>query len=272
MVDYNGTLYRDARGLPFDNRGFRYGDAIFETLRVVAGEICFWEDHYFRMMAGMRILRMPIPLHFTPDFFRMAVERLSDRSDARVRISLFREAQGRYTPQGDAVGYLIEAEPLDPPAYTLSRERCEVTLFKDFYVQQGLLSNIKSTNRALNVVAGIFARENAYDNCLLLNDAKRLVGAVNGNVFLIAGDRLITPAAEQGCIKGVFRKNLLRLVEAQGLFEVDLRALSPFELVEAEEAFITNVISGITPITHYREKRFAVQKTEQLLARFNASI
>lgn len=268
MVNYNGTLCPSDQGLPFDNRGFKYGDALFDTLRRVSGKILFWEDHYFRMMAGLRMLRMDIPLAFTPDFLRAEIEKLPQYEAARVRITLFREAEGRYTPRRAKVGYLIESEALSSPRYASSDEDYRVGLFTDFYVQATALSNIKSTNRTLNVIAAVFASENAFDNCFLLNDSKQLVGAVNGNVFLRSGDKLITPSADQGCIKGIFRKNLLRFVTAKGLFQVEERAVSPFELVKAEAVFITNVISGMIPVSHYRTKVFDTQRVKDLFAQF----
>ena len=272
MVNYNGRLCRADEGLPFDNRGFAYGDSIFDTLAIAAGRIRFWEDHYFRMMAGMRVLRMCIPMSFTMDFLQQEIEKVLDRPSARVRITLFREAKGLYTAEKGGVGYLIKAEPLSDTTYSISDEKYEVALFTDFYVQQSALNNIKHTNRALHVVAGVFARENAYDNCLLLNDSKQLVSAINGNSFLISGTQLSTPAPEQGCVKGVFRKNLLRFVKENALFEVVERPITPFELMRAEEVFITNVISGITSVTRYRKKVFSTEKTRELLNRFNSAL
>lgn len=271
IVNYNGQLCRGTEVLPFDNRGFAYGDAVFDTLAVASGQIRFWEDHYFRMMSGMRVLRMCIPTSFTMDFLQQEIERVLDAPNARVRITLFREAKGFYTAERGRVGYLIATKPLGDAAYSISDEKCEVALFTDFYVQQSTLNNIKSTNRALHVVAGVFARENAYDNCLLLNDSKQLVGAINGNLFLISGAQLITPSPDQGCIKGIFRKNLLRFVTENHLFEVVERPITPFELTKATEVFITNVISGIIPVTHYRKKIFSTEKTKALLKRFNST-
>ena len=68
MINFNGNLIENANFISNENRGYKYGDALFETLKVVHGKILFWEDHYFRLMASMRIMRMQIPMDFTMEF------------------------------------------------------------------------------------------------------------------------------------------------------------------------------------------------------------
>ena len=72
MINFNGTLLENNTILTTQNRGYAYGDSLFETLKVVSGKILFWEDHYFRLMASMRIMRMEIPMNFTMEIFRRA--------------------------------------------------------------------------------------------------------------------------------------------------------------------------------------------------------
>ena len=67
MINFNGTITNDNK-LSINNRGYRYGDGLFETIKVVNSKIIFWEDHYFRLMASMRILRMEIPMNFTMEY------------------------------------------------------------------------------------------------------------------------------------------------------------------------------------------------------------
>ena len=69
MINLNGTLYSEETAkLSIRNRGLLYGDAVFETIKGVNGQLFFWEDHYFRLMASMRIIRMEIPMHFSMEF------------------------------------------------------------------------------------------------------------------------------------------------------------------------------------------------------------
>ena len=77
MINFNGTLLENNTILSTENRGYAYGDALFETIKVVHGKILFWEDHYFRLMASMRIMRMEIPMNFTMEYLEDAMQLLA---------------------------------------------------------------------------------------------------------------------------------------------------------------------------------------------------
>ena len=115
MVNYNGNLLsKNTSYLNHENRGLRYGDALFESIRVVNGKIFFWEDHYLRLMASMRILRMEIPMDFTMEFLEGQLLACLEANDllegpARIRFTVFRNNGGLYLPQTNDVSYIIEA-------------------------------------------------------------------------------------------------------------------------------------------------------------------
>ena len=189
------------------NRGLLYGDSLFETMRYSGGKLYFWEDHYFRLMASMRIMRMEIPMDFTPEFLEEKVQEVIAANDlksaaARVRMTVWRKAGGKYTPTTNDIGYMIRAEELEDPFYTLPGVYAEVELFKDHYLNSGLLSTVKSNNRLINVLGSIFAKENDYNNCLLLNEQKQVVEALNGNVFLVKGTTIKTPPITMDVLMG----------------------------------------------------------------------
>ena len=156
MVNFNGKILEaNTDFLNEENRGLRYGDALFETIRVVNNKIYFWESHYLRLMASMRILRMEIPMNFTMEFLQdeiknsIAENNQQDKA-VRVRITVFRNNGGLYTPLDNNVSYIIETKVLDNPFYILEDAPYEVELFKDHYVNAGLLSTLKSNNKALH--------------------------------------------------------------------------------------------------------------------------
>lgn len=276
MTNFNGNL-ESQEHIFSSNRAFKYADAIFETIKVVNGTILFWEDHYFRLMSSMRIVRMEIPMEFTMEFLEgeilklIAAESLLDAS-ARIRMTVFRDAPGLYTPEHNAIGYFIEATKLSASEYVHTNEQHVVDLFKDHYVTPQLLSTLKTTNRVLNVIAGVFAKENDLDNCLLLNSNKQVIEAINGNVFLVLGKTIKTPPLEDGCIKGVLRKQILELVSKLDGYTIEEASISPFELQKADELFITNVIQGIKSITKYRKKNFESVTASKLVALLNEQI
>lgn len=270
MINYNGKLLPKASAsISLDNRAFKYGDAVFETIKVKNKKVFFVEDHYFRLMASTRMLRMEMAMDFTLEYFESEILQLITAfglDNARVRFSVFRKEGGLYSPVSNETDFLIEASELKEEI----KDIYEVELYKDHYIYSGLLSTIKSNNKVLNVIASVFMTENGYDNCLLLNEKKQLVEAINGNLFLVKDTTVLTPALTEGCIKGVIRKKLIEILKKDKDFNLQETEISPFELQKADEVFITNAIVGIQPITKYRRKTYTTEVSEKLRKKLNA--
>ncbi|CAM4255426.1 aminotransferase class IV [Zobellia nedashkovskayae] len=277
MVNYNGNLLeKNTQFLDHQNRGLRYGDALFETMRMVNGKLFFWEDHYLRLMASMRVLRMEIPMDFTMEFLESKISETVEannltNSQARIRFTVFREKGGLYLPTTNEISYCIEALPLEAPFYVLAEDAYEVELFKDFYVNADMLSTLKTNNKVINVVGSIFAKENDYQNCLLLNSSKQVIEALNGNIFLVKNGVIKTPPLKDGCLNGIIRKKLIDILGKIEGYEFEEASISPFELQKADELFITNSIAGIQPVTKYRKKEFGNTVAKELIGKLNAT-
>jgi branched-chain amino acid aminotransferase len=276
MINFNGTLVSQDANIVAQNRGFLYGDAVFETVKIVNSKILFLEDHYFRLMSSMRVIRMEIPMNFTMEYLEEQIAALVKNngleSSARARITVYRNEGGYYLPQDNTVSFLIQATSLENTLYALDEKEYEVDLYKDFYVTKHLLSSIKTTNRLINVTGSIYASENGLDNCILLNDSKNVVEALQGNVFMLKGKVLITPPVSEGCLNGVMRKQILKIAQKLEGIEVIEEIISPFDIQKADELFVTNVIKGIQPITKYRKKEFSIEISKVLVAKLNESL
>ena len=257
MINFNGELlFKENIKLTIDNRGFKYGDGIFETIKVVHEKVIFWEDHYFRLMASMRMLRMKIPMEFTLEFLEKEILKtvavLEKGASFRVRLNVFRKDGGLYTPKTNAINYLIEASESNYK----TKETYEIDVFKDFYNYSGLLSTIKTNNRMLNTLASIYANENDLDNCILVNERKGVVEVANANIFIVKNNIVKTPALTEGCIKGVVRSKVIDILIKNKDFTIEETVISPFEIQKADEVFITNAIMGIQAVTKYKKKSF----------------
>ena len=278
MVNINGTLYQDFEAnIPTNNRGLSYGDSVFETIKFNNNKPVFWEAHYFRLMASMRILRMEIPMHFTPEFLENEIVNLvqslpNNAISYRVKITVYRDSEGFYTPISNNVSYIISAQELSSDLYEINKGHYEIELFKDYLISPNLLSTLKTNNKAVNVVGSIFAKENNYNNCLLLNTDKSIIEALNGNIFLIKGNIVKTPPLADGCLKGILREKLIEIISKSPDFELSESSISPFELQKADELFITNVIQGIVPITKFRKKEFSADICSKLLVLLNTKL
>jgi branched-chain amino acid aminotransferase len=273
MINFNGSLLPSDGFLSSSNRAFLYGDGVFETLKVVNQKVLFLEDHYFRLMASMRIVRMQIPNNFTLEYFEEQVISTALAANcaasARIRFTVFRNDGGYYLPQTREVSYVIQVSPLENVKYSFSDAVYEVDLYKDFFISKQLLSTIKTTNKMISITGSIYAQENDLNNCLLLNNDKNVVEALNGNLFMLLGTKLITPPTEEGCLNGIARKQIIALAKKMEGIEMVEAPISPFDLQKADELFITNIIQGIQPITQYRKKTYTTNVSAQLLEKLN---
>jgi len=278
MINFNGELLKDSNFISAENRGYKYGDAVFETIKSVHGKLLFWEDHYFRLMASMRIMRMEIPMNFTMEFLESELLKTLEanallKSSARIRLNIDRGDGGKYLPKEKIINYNISVEALKSDFYSISKQgQYTVDLYKDFFVTPGLLSTLKTNNKAINVLGSIYAEENGWDNCLLLNTNKNVIEALNGNLFLVCGETIKTPPLEDGCLKGIMRKQLIEVIANSGDYVIEEATISPFELQKADELFISNVITGIQPILKYRKKEYSTKISEDIIRRLNIKL
>jgi branched-chain amino acid aminotransferase len=276
MINFNGTIVSQDANILTQNRAFLYGDAVFETVKIINNKILFLEDHYFRLMSSMRVVRMEIPMNFTMEYFEEQILSLVKNNtlvdSARARITVYRNDGGYYLPQNNTISFLIHAIALEKTMYSIEQKEYEVDLYKDFYVTKQLLSSIKTTNKIINITGSIYANENGLDNCILLNDSKNVVEVLQGNIFMLLGNKLITPPVSEGCLNGVMRKQILSLAKKIENLEVVEEVISPFDIQKADELFVTNVIKGIQPITKYRKKEFTTKLANELVGKLNEAV
>lgn len=277
MTNFNGTILEENQFISTQNRGYLYGDALFETIKSSHSKLLFWEDHYFRLMASMRIMRMEIPMNFTMEFLEEEIQKtlklnnLTD-SSARVKILIFRNEGGLYLPNTNDVSYMIDVKEIEDSFYVFQNNFYEVDLFKDHYLSPSLLSTLKTNNKALNVIGSIYAQDNNLNNCFILNTNKQVAEALNGNIFIVKGHIIKTPPISDGCIKGVMRKQIIEVIKSVPEYELVEESVSPFELQKADEIFITNVVVGIQPITKYRKKLFNSDVSKNVLQKMNIKL
>ena len=273
MFNFNGELLNeDDKILDAKNRGLQLGDAVFEELRVVTGDVIFLEEHYLRLMSSMRLLRMEIPMNFTMEFMEeeilKTVSNVDLKQTKRVKFTVFRNND---VLANNSISYIITTSILPNPFYILEEEDYEIELFKDFYKNSSMLSNLDTNNKILNVVGGIYAQENDYQDCILLNETKQVVETLKGNIFLVNKNVIKTPPLSDGCLNGILRKKLMDIIIKLEDYELQELSISPFELQKADELFAVNSIEGIISITKYRKKYFTNSIAKKLIGKLNAA-
>ncbi len=271
MINFNGKI-TDLSDQLINNRAFLYGDAVFETLIIFNDKILFWEDHYFRLMSSMRIIRLDIPDKYTPEFFKENIikihNNISQTRNSRIRINIFRSSGGKYKPEKNTPSFIISCESINYNIYKLNKGNYEVDLYKDYYLDNQLISSIKSNNKIINVVASIYASENGFDNCILLNKDKLVSEFINSNLFIIKDEKIYTPTLKSGCLNGVLRKNLFKILSSSS-FELCEQDLSTFDITQSDEIFGTNIAQGIFSVTKFRKKDYDCSKTKKIITMLN---
>lgn len=237
------------------NRAINYGDALYETLLVIQGQMIFFEAHYLRLLSGMRQLKMEIPDELAFDYFKKNIEKYIFKTKfpkARLRITVFRNAEGFFLPNANKIGYILDIQPVNQS----ENENYSLGIYKDNTQSNSSLDTIKSTNRLINVMASIYAKEHYFDNVLLLNSNKRVVSVTNANFFTVKDTIISTPQISEGCIQGITRQKIISSLAPTLGFQVIETSIEPYQILDADEIFITNSIIGIQSITAYKNKRF----------------
>lgn len=268
----NGQLYpQDTNVFGTQNRALRYGDGVFETMRMLDGKVMFFKYHMDRLFKGMQALKIDYHRAFDAEFVASEIVALARANkiykNARIRFSVFREDGGWYTPEKNTFNYLIEIQGLNEDAYIVERGLI-VDVYKDVRKDFSALSHLKTSNALPYVLAGVYRKENNLDECILLNSHNNIVESISSNVFLIKENKAYTPAITDGCIDGVMRKVVIDLLK-----ELDITVAEtslPANLLEhADEIFLTNSLKGVQSVVGIGLKRYYSKLGKQLISILN---
>ncbi len=273
FANVNGTLV-DATSPYLDgkNRAFRYGDGLFESIRVINGRPLFLEHHLARLREGMQVLRMDLPEDYSTDFFEKQLLQLLEANrfneGARLRLTVFRQEGGYYHPKTNSPGFCIEAEALEHNRYHLNEDGLAVDLYTEIKKPVNKLSIYKTCNGLQYIVGALWAREQKLDDALIVNDKGHIIEATGANLFIVCNGVLYTPSLTDGCLAGVMRMQIINLA-LEHKIKVYECSLSPQNLLVADEIFLTNAIRGLQWVSSYRMKRYYNSVTRGLLDKLN---
>ena len=269
---YNGhliSLYEPA--ISFTNRAFRYGDSLFESIRYSKGKVMFLADHIKRIKLSMTILRMNVPAEFSTTNIEALILHLINQnnisSDARIRLTVFRNEGGYYTPDTNDISFLIETEALETEGYTLNQKGLWVDVYAEIKKPISKIANLKTGSALLYVMAGLTKKSLKLDDCLLINENGHIIESINANIFVIKNGSLYTSPLADGCIEGVMRKQILTLASLNRILTFE-QSLTVDKLMNGDEVFLTNAIKGIQWVGQFKNtfytNRQALFFTEQL--------
>lgn len=255
------------------NRGFRYGDGLFESMRMSGGKLKFAELHADRLQAGMNALKMEGGILFDDYFLKQKTAELCKRNklkdNVRFRLSVYREGDGLYTPDSNKSGYVLEAGPLATGGYELNKKGLIINVYDEITKPINKLSTYKTSNSLLYVMAGLYKQQNRLDEAFILNQHGFLCESISSNVFVIYDKQIYTPALSEGCIAGVMRNVVMKVAKTNQIPVIEAQ-INPEVLNEADEVFITNATSGIRWVMGYGKKRYFNEITKSLSSLLNA--
>ena len=276
MYSFQGQNYTSLNEVPSDIlAAFIQHNVLTETIAIEQNKILFWEEHYLRLMASMRILRMQIPLSFTLEHLSEKIIALTSSFskqdfDGRVQLNVVKMAQPSIEQAVPPTAYSITAFPTVEGEETLMLRNTSqpIDLYKDHYLSTGLYTTLESAAQQWRDMAWTYVHENDYCDGIVLNTEKHLVESLRGVLFLIKANKISTPALDQGCRKSVYRKQLLTVLSKAEEFEITEEAISPFSIQKADELFVLDDAKGIYSIAQYRKKKFQALQTEKIWSLF----
>lgn len=273
-VNNNGDIYEnDGPTLRTGNRAFLYGDGLFESVRIMNGSLLNFKNHYARMIQGAEKLKIRVPSYMNESFFVQRIEELIRKSEIRAggrcRISIDRAAGGTFKPESNEAEFFIEVYPVTNNLFELNAKGLEVDIYMDMKKEKTPISNFKTKNGLLYVLASISANEKGLDDYFITNFQGGIIEATSSNLFVVSNGVLYTPGLEEGCLAGTMRMQVINLALQSGMKVYECNLL-PQNLLIADEIFLTNAISGLKWVGGYRTKRYGNNISRNIVSMLNA--
>ena len=272
-INYNGNIIEASQPVfTAANRAFRYGDALFETIRLMQGEILFFEKHLSRLSRSMDLLRMNPNDDLTFHNLYLSIRHLDQvnnlKGNGRIRLEVFRNDGGLYTPHSNDVSYIIETSLVTNKEYILNEHGLKIELYTDIKKPVSRLSNLKSSNALYYVMAGLHKNSTNTGDCLVLNTDGRIAEAISSNIFLVEGGKVLTPALTEACVAGVMRESVIEHLQSHRIPIIE-KGITVEDLLKADEIFLTDVIHGMRWVSAFRNKRYFNNFSRALLQEIN---
>ena len=260
-VCFNGSYYpSDTPLLAAQNRSFKWGDGLFETMKVYRGKLLLAQVHFERLFSSLQLLQIDKTVEFTQKGLVDNILELCTYNNcllsARIRLAVFRS-------DDNATGYLIESIPLEEKINEWHEAGQVLVLYPYVKKSMDAFANVKSANFLPYVLAQRFAMEKGVDDAIVLNANSNVCDSSKANIFLVKGDQIFTPALHEGCINGVMRRVVMEEVKKLG-YRLHHDVVKEQQLIDADEVFLTNAIQIIRWVKQYKESIYCCNHTKKI--------
>ena len=265
----NGKVFKEgALVVSADNRGLRYGDGLFETIKMINGKLILEDEHFARLWKGMVTLQFEIPKHFTPDKLRDEIILLAKKNahtSARIRLNIYRGDGGLYDAKNHSPNYLIQSWLLPEGNGMWNSNGLVAGIYEEVKKTCDIISNIKHNNYLPYVLAALKAKKEKWNDAIILNTQGRICDSTIANIFIIKDGIVSTPSLKEGCIAGVMRKKIIQEL-ANNDFELIEKEITKEELMSADEVFFTNSMYNIRWVQRIEDKEYVTTITQKIYA------
>ncbi len=263
---YNDKIYKDGTAvITPENRSLRYGDGLFETLKMHKGVIQLRDYHFERLFSGMKMLQFQLPDYFTAAYLKNKILELYKKNQhnsfTRVRLMVFRGNGGLYNPENHFPNYIIQTWSIEHTE-ELNSNGLIIDVYPDAKKSCDKFANLKSNNYLPYIMAALHAKKIKVNDCILLNNYDRVCDTTIANIFIIKDDIIYTPPLSDGCVAGVMRRWIIEKLHAG--FKIIEKEISIDELENADEVFLTNSIKGIRWVKQFRNKEYKNRLVKQI--------
>ena len=240
----------DKAKLPALDRGFLYGDGVFETMRSYGGVIFRLEKHLKRLRKSLKSLSINAKL---PDMRKITYEllRRGGLKNAYVKIVVTRgKSRGLLLPRGKMRPTIfIYAKPYAGLPEKVYKKGISTRTAGAVLNEKSKIAGHKTLNCLHNILCRYEAVKKSFDDAILLNARGFVSEASSSNIFLVKGKRLLTPDLDSGCLPGITREEVIRIAKDSLKVSVKACNIKKERLFEADEVFLTNSLSEILPVT-----------------------
>jgi len=259
FICFNGRFLHATEPLfTTQNRSFRYGDGVFETMKVFKGKILLEQFHYERLLLSLKMLQIENTLDI-PRLSQLILDLCQMNKCialSRVRLAVFRSMKNE-------TEFVIEAISLAHQANEWNGKGLTIDLYPYARKNADAFSNLKSANFLPYVLAELFAKESGLDDAVVLNAFNYLADTSKANIFLVINGEIFTPALNQGCVAGVMRRFLLEQLKKNN-YRIHQDEISEDQLLSADEVFLTNSIYDIRWVEKFRRKTYSSKQVYSL--------
>jgi len=265
--NFNGKILpANSPVISSSNRGLRYGDGLFETMKFAHKDLILEDEHFARLWKGMALLKFDIPKLFTPEFLMLQIKQLLQKNkfeSARVRLEIIRGDGGLYDTKSHAPIFIIETWKLDSEYAALNENGLQMCIYADAKKTIDHFSNIKHNNYLPYFMAALYAKEQQCNDAVVLNQHDRICDSTIANIFLVSNEKIYTPSLAEGCISGVMRRFIIQTLAALGM-PVEETAITKDFLLNADEVFLTNSIYNLRWVAAIEQKKYSNVFTKKI--------